>query len=187
LDDVVRRYADHSLNVVRNKDNVVLDNTKPEYPIHRFTTHRRTVTETDIVNFVNLAAMHEPYFIDMEFLKQHMSGAHQNRFMPGPMIASYAMGLVAPILTTVIRAVLDGHRVGTFAGMTGFEVQMKAGVFTGDTIQVELEAYIKSKSSRGYTAIDLRHITKNQHGTIVADLIEHVLFHPPQEGEASGK
>jgi acyl dehydratase len=157
----------------------VSDQDKQDYPIHRFTTHRRTVTETDIVNFVNLSAMHEPYFIDMEFLKEHMSGAHQNRFMPGPMIASYAMGLVAPILMSVIAKVLAGHEVGTFAGMTSFEVQMKAGVFPGDTLQVELEAWIKSKSSRGYTALDLRHIAKNQHGKIVADLVEHVLFHPP--------
>jgi acyl dehydratase len=152
---------------------------KPEYPIHTFKTHRRTITETDIVNFVNLSGMHEPYFIDMEFLKENMSGAHQNRFMPGPMIASYAMGLVAPILMTVIGKILEGHSVGTFAGMTGFEVQMKAGVFLGDTLHVELEAGIKSKSSRGYTALDLRHITKNQRGEIVADLTEHVLFNPP--------
>lgn len=154
------------------------DQPKPDYPIHKFTTHRRTVTETDIVNFVNLSAMHEPYFIDMEFLKENMSGAHQNRFMPGPMIASYAMGLVAPMLMSVISKVLEGHPVGTFAGMTGFEVQIKIGVFPGDTLQVELEAGIKSKSSRGYTALDLRHITKNQRGEVVADLTEHVLFHP---------
>jgi acyl dehydratase len=172
--------------VIRNKDKIVSENAKPEYPVHRFITHRRTVTETDIVNFVNLSAMHEPYFIDMEFLKQHMSGAHQNCFMPGPMIASYAMGLVAPILMTVIGTVLDGHRVGKFAGMIGFEVQMKAGVFLGDTLQVELVANIKSKSSRGYTAIDLRHIIKNHHGNIVADLIEHVLFHPKLDNEGSG-
>lgn len=147
------------------------------YPIHKFTTHRRTITETDIVNFVNLTAMHEPFFIDMEFIKENMSGAHRNRFAPGPMIVSYAMGLVATMLMTVIDKVLEGHAVGPFAGMTGFDTQIKAGVFTGDTIQVELEAGIKAVTSRGYTAVDLRHIVKNQNGIVVAEFIEHVLFH----------
>jgi acyl dehydratase len=159
----------------------VPDPTAPEYPVHKFITHRRTVTETDIVNFVNLTAMHEPYFIDMEFLKDNMTGAHRNRFVPGPMIVSYSMGLVAPILMTVIGKVLDGHPVGTFAGMTGFEAQMKAGVFPGDTLQVELEASIKTKTSRGYTVLDMRHIAKNQRGEVVADFVEHALFHPPEK------
>lgn len=151
-----------------------------DYPIHRFTTHRRTVTETDIVNFVNLTGMHAPYFIDMEFLKDNMSGEHRNRFMPGPMIISYAMGLVAPILMSAIAKVLEEHEVGPFAGMTGFEAQMKAGAFPGDTLHVELEAMIKAKTSRGYTLIDMRHVAKNQRGEILADFTEHALFHRAQ-------
>lgn len=153
--------------------------TKPEYPVHKFTTHRRTITETDIVNFVNLVGMHEPFFIDMEFLKENMSGKHQNRFMPGPMIISYSMGLVAPILMTVIATVLKEHPVGPFAGMTGFEAQMKAGVWPGDTLHVELEAYVAKKTSSGYTLMDMRHIAMNQRGEVVADFIEHALFYPP--------
>ena len=33
--------------------------------VYRVTSHRRTITETDIVNFVNLVGLHEPPFIDM--------------------------------------------------------------------------------------------------------------------------
>lgn len=150
-----------------------------EYTIHKFTSHRRTITETDIVNFVNLTGLHEPYFIDMEFLKENMSGAHRNRFVPGPLIVSYSMGLVSTQMMNVVRTVLEGHEAGPFAGMMGFDTQIKAGVFPGDTLQVELEAWIKAKTSRGYTLMDLRHVVKNQRSEVVAEFTEHVMFHPP--------
>ncbi|MCY1517791.1 hypothetical protein D9M68_524900 [compost metagenome] len=150
-----------------------------EYPIHPFKTHRRTISETDIVNFVNLTAFHEPYFIDMEFLKENMSGAHRNRFAPGPMIISYSMGLVSPILMKVVDEVLEGHTVGPFAGMTGLQARIHAAVFPGDTLHVEGEAKIKAKSSSGFTILDLRHVTKNQRGETVVEFTETVLFHKP--------
>ncbi|WP_275629423.1 MaoC family dehydratase [Pseudomonas sp. 273] len=157
--------------------------TTTEYPIHPFRTHRRTITETDIVNFVNLTAFHEPYFIDMEFLKENMSGAHQNRFAPGPMIISYSMGLVSPILMKIVDQVLEGHAVGPFAGMTGLQARIHAAVFPGDTLHVEGEARIKAKSSSGFTILDLRHVTKNQRGEVVVEFTETVLFHKPQSSE----
>lgn len=36
---------------------------------HRFISHRRTVTETNIVNVVNVVGLHKPFFIDMEYIK----------------------------------------------------------------------------------------------------------------------
>ena len=36
-----------------------------------FETKTRTVTEADIVNFVNLFGFHEPLFMDMEFVKNN--------------------------------------------------------------------------------------------------------------------
>lgn len=150
-----------------------------EYPVHKFTTHRRTITETDIVNFVNLIGLHEPFFVDMEFLKENMSGAHRNRFAPGPMIISYGMGLVAPILMTSVGKALEGHEVGAFAGMMGLEAQFKGGVFPGDTLHVELEVKIQKKTSRGYTVLDLRHVLLNQRNEVVADFTEHAMYHPP--------
>lgn len=152
----------------------------PEFPVHEFKTHRRTITETDIVNFVNLTAFHEPYFIDMEFLKENMSGAHRNRFAPGPMIISYSMGLVSPILIKVVDQVLEGHEVGPFAGMTGLQARIHAAVFPGDTLHVEGQARIKAKSSSGFTILDLHHVTKNQRDETVVEFTETVLFHKPQ-------
>jgi acyl dehydratase len=154
-----------------------------EFPIHKFVTHRRTITETDIVNFVNLTAFHEPYFIDMEFLKANMSGAHQNRFAPGPMIISYSMGLVSPILMKVVADVLEGHAVGPFAGMTGLQARIHSAAFPGDTLHVEGEAKIKAISSSGFTILDLLHVTKNQRGEKVVEFTETVLFHKPGAAE----
>ena len=37
-----------------------------EFPVHEFKTHRRTITETDIVNFVNLTAFHAVVTTDGE-------------------------------------------------------------------------------------------------------------------------
>src|ERR1041384_1588086 len=46
-----------------------------------YSTHARTITETDIVTFVNLFGFHEPLFIDMEFVKnQSIFGS---RIAPG--------------------------------------------------------------------------------------------------------
>ncbi|SEE40292.1 MaoC family dehydratase [Pseudomonas migulae] len=154
-----------------------------EFPIHKFVTHRRTITETDIVNFVNLTGFHEPYFIDMEYLKANMSGAHQNRFAPGPMIISYSMGLVSPILMKIVADVLEGHTVGPFAGMTGLQARIHSAAFPGDTLHVEGEAKIKAISSSGFTILDLLHVTKNQRGEKVVEFTETVLFHKPDTAE----
>lgn len=51
----------------------------------RFKTHCRTITETDIVTFVNVVGLHEPFFIDMEYIREKMTGSHRSRFAPGPM------------------------------------------------------------------------------------------------------
>ena len=63
--------------------------------VYRLTSHRRTITETDIVNFVNLIGLHEPPFIDMEWVEKKMPGIHNKRFAPAPLLISLGMGLVA--------------------------------------------------------------------------------------------
>ncbi len=149
--------------------------------VHRFTTHRRTITETDIVTFVNVVGLHEPFFIDMEYIKENMSEEHRERFAPGPMIVSIGMGLVAPIVLGVINKVLEGAEVGPFGGMTGIEARIKGAAYPGDTLHVEGEARVKGKTSRGYTLVDLRHVVKNQKDEVVADFTETILFLPPKK------
>src|SRR5712691_4694795 len=56
-----------------------------------YTTHARTITETDIVTFVNLFGFLEPLFIDMEFVKnQSLFG---NRIAPGSFTFALSEGL----------------------------------------------------------------------------------------------
>jgi len=147
--------------------------------IHRFTTHRRTITETDIVTFVNVVGLHEPFFIDMDYIRDNMPQGHQRRFAPGPMIISLGMGLVATIALSVINKVLEGANAGSFGGMTGLEARIKGALYPGDTIHVEGEGRIKGKTSKGYTLLDLRHVVKNQKDEVLADFTETLLFLPP--------
>ena len=143
-----------------------------------FKTHNRTITETDIVTFVNVVGLHEPFFIDMEYIKTHMSGKHRNRFAPGPMIISVGMGLLAPTVAGIIDTVLEGREHGPFGGMTGVEARVKAALFPGDTVHVEGEAWLRPPSSRGYTLMDLRHRVINQHGEVLVEFTETITFLP---------
>lgn len=151
----------------------------PGAPVHRFVTHRRTVTEADIVAFVNVVGLHEPFFIDMEYVRTHMSEEHRRRFAPGPMVIALGMGLVAPLVLRVIEKALAGRDAGPFAGMTGLQARLSGAVFPGDTLQVEGEAGAREKTSSGHTLLDLRHVVKNQRGETVADFTETLLFRPP--------
>ena len=53
-----------------------------------YTTHARTITETDIVTFVNLFGFHEPLFIDMEFAKN--KSLFGSRIAPGSFTCALA-------------------------------------------------------------------------------------------------
>ena len=152
---------------------------KREKTTYHFTTARRTITETDIVNFVNLVGLHEPAFIDMEFIKESMPEKHHKRFAPAPLLISVGMGLVAPIVMNIIAKITEEEKVGLFMGMVGIEARVKNPVFPGDTLRVDVEANIKRKTSKGYTLIDLRHIIKNQQGEVAVDFVETVLFTAP--------
>jgi acyl dehydratase len=101
-----------------------------------FKTHNRTITESDIVTFVNVVGLHEPFFIDMEYIKTHMSGKHRNRFAPGPMIISLGMGLLAPTVAGVIDKVLEGRDHGPFGGMSGVDSRVRCALFPADTVLV---------------------------------------------------
>lgn len=148
----------------------------------RFKTHRRTVTETDIVTFVNVVGLHEPFFIDMEYIRENMTGSHRSRFAPGPMIISLGMGLLATYVPDIIKQVLEGREVGPFGGMTGLQARLRGALFPGDTIHVEGEARLLPKTSRGYTLMELQHLVINQRGETLVDFTETLTFLPMAAG-----
>lgn len=145
-------------------------------PVYHLASHRRTITETDIVNFVNLVGLHEPPFIDMEWVGEKMPGRHNKRFAPAPLLISLGMGLVATSITEVIEAVSRKDRLGPFHGMVGIEAKVENPAFPGDTLHVDLEARVDRKTRGGHTLVDLKHLLKNQKSETVVVFTEKLLF-----------
>jgi acyl dehydratase len=146
--------------------------------VYGLTSHRRTITETDIVNFVNLIGLHEPPFIDMEWVKEKMPGLHNKRFAPAPLLISLGMGLVSTSVTEVIDAISEKENLGPFHGMVGVEARVENPAFPGDTLRVDLEARVDRKTRRGQTLVDLRHVLMNQRSETVVTFTEKIIFDP---------
>ncbi len=111
-----------------------------DLPIGReFRTIGRTVTEADIVNFINCTGMTEVLFIDMEFLANDSD--IKGRVAPAALSYTFAEGLL-------IQATMQ-HTGYAFLNM---ELDVKAPVFAGDTIHAEcevIEARLTKKPGRG--------------------------------------
>jgi acyl dehydratase len=124
-----------------------------------YTTLARTVSETDIVNFVNLCGFTEPLFMDMEYVaKESVFG---RRAAPGALTMALSEGLV--MQTGLIH--------GTGMAWLGGEVKVTAPVLAGDTIHVEIEIADKretKKPDRGI--VTYRHRVVNQRGETVMEL-----------------
>jgi acyl dehydratase len=126
-----------------------------DLPIGRtFRTIGRTVTEADIVNFINCTGMTEVLFIDLEFLANESD--IKGRVAPGALAYTLAEGLL-------IQATMQ-HTGYAFLNM---ELDVKAPVFAGDTIHVEcevIEARRTSKPGRGL--VRTRNKVVKQDGTV---------------------
>ena len=102
----------------------------------KFTTPARTITETDIVNFVSITGIFSPLFMDEEFAKKSI---HKGRITPGPLTFSLAMGLFT-------RLGLFEETAMAFLGMDG--MRLSVPVKPGDTIKVEVEITEKSETRK---------------------------------------
>ena len=106
-----------------------------DLPVGRqFRTIGRTVTEADIVNFINTTGMTEVLFSNLEFLKTESD--IKNRVAPGALSYCFAEGLL-------VQATMQ-HTGFAFLGM---ELTIESPVFAGDTIHVECEV-IEARRSR---------------------------------------
>ena len=124
-----------------------------------YKTLGRTVSETDIVTFVNLGGFTEPLFMDMEYVaKESVFG---RRAAPGVMTFALSEGLC--MQTGLIH--------GTGMAWLGGEVKVTAPVLEGDTIRVEIEIVDKhetKKPDRGI--VTYKHRVLNQRGETVMEL-----------------
>jgi acyl dehydratase len=127
-----------------------------DVPVGRtFRTIGRTVTETDIVNFVNCTGMVEVLFTNLEFLKQDSD--IKGRLAPAALVYTFAEGLL-------VQATMQ-HTGYAFLNM---QLDVKSPVFAGDTIHVECEVtearLSQSKPGRGLVRTTNRVV--KQDGTV---------------------
>lgn len=116
-------------------------------------TFRRTVTEADLVNFINATGMLEAIFIE----EGYGGGAIQGR--PVPAALSYCL-IEGFILQSMIQ--------GTGLAMLELRQDILAPVRVGDTIGATVEVTgIKPTSKSGRAVVDSRIDIYNQHGTHV--------------------
>jgi acyl dehydratase len=102
----------------------------------KFKTYGRTITETDIVNFISCTGFLEVLFTDMEFVREH--SAIKGRLAPGALV--YALGEGLTMLGTI---------QGTGLAFLGMELDVKGPTFAGDTIHVEIEVIEQRPASKG--------------------------------------
>lgn len=124
-----------------------------------YKTNGRTISETDIVNFVNLGGFTEPLFMDMEYVKKE--SVFGRRAAPGALTLAFSEGLV--MQTGMIH--------GTGMAWLGGEVKVTAPVLEGDTIRVEIEIADKretKKPDRGI--VTYKHRVLNQRDETVMEL-----------------
>ena len=122
----------------------------------RFKTIGRTVTEADITNFVNATGMVEVLFTNIEFLKEESD--IKKRVAPGALGYTFAEGLL-------VQSTMQ-HTGFAFLHM---ELDIKAPVFAGDTIHVEVEVIEArlSKNRPGRGLVRTRNHVVKQDGTVV--------------------
>ncbi len=99
-----------------------------------FRTIRRTITEADLVAFVNLTWLTEELFVNAA---DRESMAIKGRVVPAALVYSFAEGLMTPMMQHTGLAFLHA------------EVDVKGPTFVGDTMRVEVEVIEARRASRG--------------------------------------
>lgn len=102
-----------------------------------FRSTRRTITETDLVSFVNLTWFTEELFASTE---DEAGRAIRGRVVPGGLVYTFAEGLVAPSMQRTGLAFLNA------------EIDVQRPTFVGDTIHVRatvIEARRTASGDRG--------------------------------------
>lgn len=117
-----------------------------------FVSYGRTVTETDIVNFTNLAGLKLPIFIDAEYCRTN--SPFGQRIVPGILLQAFAAAMMEELIGPYTIAAL------------GFgESKFHRPVFIGDTIRTHSRIAAKrvtSKPDRGIVDIAVRIVNQRQ-------------------------
>ena len=122
---------------------------------YTFETLTRTVTETDVLNFVGISGMTEELFTSREYLEQHTD--YPGQLVPGALVFSLAEGLVVP--ATIAR---------TGIAFLGCELNVSGPTFVGDTLRVQgkvVQIKVASKGNRALVRTENKVV--NQQGDTV--------------------
>ncbi|TMH67550.1 MAG: acyl dehydratase [Betaproteobacteria bacterium] len=106
----------------------------------RFRTHRRTIAESDLANFVNLSWLTEELFAVQEGEMSDASRAIKGRAVPAALVYAFAEGLLLPTMQDTGLAFLNAT------------LDVKGPTLVGDTIHVAAEVIehrLTSKGDRG--------------------------------------
>jgi len=121
----------------------------------KFKTYRRTITEADLVGFINCTGMLEAIFIDAEYSSRF--GAVKGRVVP----AALTYGLIEGML---FQTMIQG------TGLAMLEVHKKAinPVFVGDSVWATVEVTgIKPTSKMGRAVVNSQIDVFNQTDELV--------------------
>ena len=124
----------------------------------KFQTVGRTITETDIVLFINTVGMTEVLFTNYEFIKNE--SPTKGRVAPGSLVFSMAEGLLT-----------QSTMQGVGLAFLNMSLYIKGPTFAGDTIHVECEV-IESRPSNsrpGCGLVRTRNRVVKQDGTLVME------------------
>jgi len=122
----------------------------------KFKTIGRTITDADLVNYINCTGMVEVLFTNAKFREEESD--IKDRLVPGMLVHAFAEGLL-------VQASMQ-HTGFAFLGM---ELKIEAPTIVGDTIHVEVEVVearlSKSRPHRGIVRTVNRVV--NQNGKVV--------------------
>nr|WP_322778080.1 MaoC family dehydratase N-terminal domain-containing protein [Frankia sp. Cas4] len=121
-------------------------------PGSAFRTSARTITESDLMTFIQWGGFNEPLFVDATHAA---AGGYAGRLVPGAFVYCIAEGLV--LQTNALH--------GTGLAFLSMELTVKGPTYVGDTLHAIVEtlsARPTSKPGRGIVAS--RVTVRNQHG-----------------------
>jgi acyl dehydratase len=121
-----------------------------------FKTFGRTITDTDIVNFISCTGMLEALFVDAEYRETHSS--IKGRVAPAALVYSMAEGLV-----------LNATAQGTGLAFLHAEINVRGPTLAGDTVHVELSVTEARATSKGRGLVRTLNRVINQRGEPVIE------------------
>ena len=121
----------------------------------RWRTQRRTISEFDLLNFVTTCGFNESLFLDAEAAREL---GFEGRLIPDALTFALAEGLV----------ISSGALSGTGLAFLGCNLETKAPVYVGDTLEVWVEVTAARMTSRGDRGVvTTRNEVRNQRAELV--------------------